>query len=256
MEIIDNFFKFYSQNPVGLDTKKTSFVHIEWFSATIILIIIGVYLYSRLKPDVKRVVIRICAFSLLATEILRTIWAVSIHHYSLNSMLPLHLCGIMIFVEFFAVVSDNRALMEFAYYCGLPGAFIGLLTPELNGYVFFSFQNLIYIIRHGLLMLIPFLWIFGDGFKPTKIGAIKSLLMLCLLAMVDMTVNAMLKGNYLFISKVPPNGFFQMIVRKIGYIGYVSFVILGAILAIYLMYLPWIINIKQKFIKKLSTNED
>lgn len=248
---VKDFFRFYSQSPNGSVGRYVGVTHLQWLSVTIILIILFVFIYSKQKKHIKISIMRINAYTLLCTEIFRTIWAVSIHHYKLDSMLPLHLCGIMIFVEFFAVVYNNKLLMEFSYYCGLPGAVIGLLTPELNGYVFFSFQNLNYILRHGLLVLIPLLWIFGNGLRPSKIGGRKAFLMLSLLALVDAIVNALLKGNYLFISKVPQNSFLQSAFRNRGYLSYILFVIVGVIIIIYLLYLPWKFSYKYKYSRKL-----
>ncbi|MCL4517447.1 MAG: TIGR02206 family membrane protein [Firmicutes bacterium] len=203
---------------------------------------IGIFACSRLRKETRRRVMKALAVSVVMLEVARTVWALSVGHYDLARMLPLHLCGVMIFFEFFAVFTGKRLLEEFVYNTGLPGAFMALLTPEPSGYPLLSFQYLQSITVHALLALIPLLWLFGDGFRPNIKYLPKSFLLLSSLAVFDALVNKVLHSNYLFISKAPAQTPIELFDKWVGHPWYVGLLLICVVIVWTLLYLPWTIR--------------
>lgn len=244
MENLKHFFRYNSDIPKGLGVKNFSSTHIYTLCTIFIFIGISIFIYNKLNRDNKTKAMKGFAVSLVMTDVLRTVWAVSIGHYEIDSMLPLHLCGVMVYVEFFAVFSKKQYIKEFAYSCGLPGALIGLIAPEASGYPLMSFRYIIYMLCHGLLVAIPLLWVFGDKFKPNIKYLLKSFSLLCFLAVFDAVVNLMLHSNYLFISRAPTLPQLETFYNYVGYGGYIGLLLFSAIIVLTLMYMPWVIGRK------------
>ena len=84
----------------------------------------------------------------------------------MSLLLPLHLCSISAIMGTAAVFSNNRMLKEFSYGVGLPGGMAAMANPNLGPYPLFSFFFAEYTLTHILLILLPLLYVFGDGFRP------------------------------------------------------------------------------------------
>lgn len=205
------------------------------------MIIFGAFGYARLSNAAKPKVMKALAVAVLGLEAARTVWAVSVGHYPLDRMLPLHLCGVMVFIEFFAVFTGKRFLKEFGYCSGLPGALMALVTPEPSGYPLVSFQHLQSLLVHALLVLIPVLWMAGDGFRPDIRNLPKCFTLLLGLTGVNAVVNTVLHSNYMFICRAPEKTPLAVFDAWVGHPWYVGLVLVCIVIVWTLMYAPWII---------------
>lgn len=216
-----------------------SLLHFGWIMFTMLLMFVVITNYKRKSLQQKDKLVRRAAILLLVLYIFRVIWALSIGKFSADSMLPFHLCALMVFVDFIAVFWNIKFLKEFGYCAGLPGALIAFLTPDINGFPLFSIQYQVYIYDHFFLILIPLLWVMGDGYRPDKAYGNKVFGSMAVLAIMDGFINKMLHSNYMFVSKAPPHTPFVIIQNNLGYAGYITFLVIGAYVAIKLMYMPW-----------------
>jgi hypothetical integral membrane protein (TIGR02206 family) len=246
MGILGHFFYYYSGGKAENGVKNYSLLHFGWLSIALVILIVAVYVYNNISALKKNKIIKLSAILLVSLYFVRVFWAVSIGRFRVDSMLPLHLCGMMVFVDFFAVFTDYVFLKEFAYAAGLPGAVIAFLTPELNGYPLISFQYQNYIFSHLLLIIIPLFWVLGNGFKPSKKYKSKIFSLMCAIAIFDGFVNKVLNSNYMFVSKAPLNTPLIYVEKWFGYKGYVGVLVIFAFVTLNLMYLPW----------KIDTNKD
>lgn len=245
MDKFSSFFKYYYNIKGTGGVENYSIQHLIWFTTALAIIVLTVYIYRILSLKIKRKVICTFAIASVAIYFFKVFWALSIGKFRPDSMLPFHLCGIMVFIEFVAVMNNNTLFKEIAYTAGLPGAFIALLTPDINGYPFFSFQFQVYIISHMILMTIPLLLVYGDEYRPNREYLTRVYGFLCTLAAFDGVVNKLLNSNYLFVSKAPSGTPFIYIEKLFGYWGYLSFLIIGSFLALNLMYLLYDSKIKK-----------
>jgi hypothetical integral membrane protein (TIGR02206 family) len=234
-----DFFKYYSSGNSNSGVKNFSVIHLGWLVVAIIATSVCITTYKKLSIKNKQAIMKFSALSLIIIYMQRSLWAASSGHFKVDSMLPFHLCGAMVFVEFYAVFTNSKLMKEFVYCAGLPGASVALITPELNGYPLFSFQYQAFILSHLVLVLIPLFWVFGDDFKPDRKYMVKAYVILCIMALVDGFINRILHSNYMFVSKAPVNTPFYLIEKQFGHIGYIAFLLIAVYLIMSLMYLPW-----------------
>jgi hypothetical integral membrane protein (TIGR02206 family) len=239
MKRILDFFTYYSESSKSIGVKIFSLEHFEWLLVTFGIMFLILLFYKRSTLENKKKWLKLSAAMLLFLYFFRLVWSLSIGKFSPDSMLPFHLCALMVGVQFVGVFYDNKLLREFAYCAGLPGALMAFLTPDINGLPLFSLQYQVFIYDHAFLILIPLMWILGGFYIPDKRYSRRVFgIMLCL-ALVDGVINKTLHSNYMFVSKAPLNTPFVYIQDNYGYRGYLAFLILSARIAIELMYLPW-----------------
>lgn len=220
-------------------TRNFSKTHIIWVIAVLILIPIALRLYQHRPAASRKRIKQILVILMVCSEIATWIWKAVIGHYTLQYMLPLHLCGISIFIETAAVFAERDVLLkEFSYSLSMPSSFAAILTPGWY-YPFVSFQYLQSVFQHTVLILIPILIVWGDGFRPDYRRLPKCFAMLLFFAGIAAGADKVLDGNYMFLCYVPddtPLYFFQ---KWLGHPGYIFLEILLMLALWTFLYLPW-----------------
>lgn len=234
------FWMYQTELPPGVGTANFSPLHFAWLLIDLLVVIFAVIWYRHQTALRRRRLMQVLALVLLVIEPARWLWAALIGHYSATEMLPLHLCGVTMYVEIAAVFSNRRFLKEFSYACGMPGALAALLTPDWGAYPLLSFQYLQSITTHSLLILIPVFWIWGEGFRPDIRQLPRCFGLLAGLAGIAALVNQLLGSNYMFLRFAPPDTPLEIFETWCGNPGYLL-PLLGLILLIWLVfYLPWL----------------
>lgn len=244
------FFTYDSEIPAGLAVKNFSAAHIAWLAVTFLLIVLAVLYYRRKNARVRKRILRGTAVSIIALEIIRTTWLLIVGHYELYRHLPLHLCGVMILVEFLAVYTNKRFFKEFAYAAGLPGAAMALLTPEPSGYPLLNIQYLQSIVIHALLVLVPLFLLAGDDFRPSLRMLPWNFAALTGLAAFCFGLNFLLNSNYMFVRFAPSDTPIALFDKWVGWPGYIGLMLLLVFVLWFLMYLPWEISARMRKAKQ------
>lgn len=250
------FFAYDADIPKGLEVPNFSATHFIWLAATAAALLLLVRIYLRKNTEGRQRFVRAAMITVIALEVIREGWALIIGRYDVTRHLPLHLCGIMIFIEAVAVFSDRRFFKEFSYACGLPGAAMALITPEPSGYPFWNIQYLQSIFVHALLVLIPLLWIAGGTFRPNIRALPKNLLLLAGLTAFCFGLNSLLGGNsnYMFVRFAPADTPIALFEQWVGWPWYIG-LLLGLVFVIWVvMYVSWEVGafFKRRAVKKAS----
>ena len=148
--------------------------------------------------------------------IFRIVLRIACGAFSIRWDLPLHLCDVMMFVEFYAVYSKKEFPRELVFALGMPGALAALITPGEIYYPFLNIYYLLFIMLHVLLFLIPVLML-ADGFVPQIRRLPGCFAFLAVLACVDAAVNHQLKSNYLFISEAADGSILDVVQDIFGH---------------------------------------
>ena len=120
----------------------------------------------------------------------------------LQKHLPLHICGVALFVVVFALFRRNQTLYEIAYFWGIVGTLNAVLTPQLEvGFPHYRFFQ--YFIVHGGIVVSVLFATWGLKMRPTLKGLLRSFLLVNLYMVVIAGVNLLLKSNYMFICEPP-----------------------------------------------------
>lgn len=246
------FWKYETDIPSGLGVTQFSPTHLAWVASALAIVFLVVLVYRRQSVAVRRRIEITIAVFLASGYIFRWIWAALIGHYDPVEMLPLHLCSLSAIMEFIAVVSKKPLFKEFGYACGIPGAIVTFIMPGMGPYPLFHFYYSVFIMDHSILILLPMIWIFGDGFRPDVWRLARCFMILMVMASFDVIVNRLIGSNFMFINYAPDYTPLKAAADFFGNPGY-QFV-MGALLMIVwgFLYMPWVIDKRKHQLKKLK----
>jgi len=143
------------------------------------------------------------AVLLVLQEISYHLWNIYIHEWTLQKMLPLHICSAFVWLSAFMLATKNRHIYEFAFFLGISGALQALLTPDIAGYGFPHYRFFHVFISHGSIILAALYMTFVEGYRPTWRSFGKVLLWLNIYAVFTFIINILIGSNYMFVRHKP-----------------------------------------------------
>ncbi len=164
------------------------------------------FLYFRkVWGEKERKIVRwVFAIAIVATESSLHIWSIYWGIWDIQTMLPLHMCAVLIWLSSYMLVTKNYAIYEFVYFMGLGGAMQAVLTPaDAAAYNFPHFRIMQTFIAHGLLINIAIYMTVVEGFRPT-LQSFKRVFIGTNLYMIPVFfLNLAIGSNYLFVAGKP-----------------------------------------------------
>ncbi len=143
------------------------------------------------------------AAALIVNEAAWHIWNLATGQWTIQTMLPLHLCSVFVYLSAYMLIKRNYRIYEFAYFLGIGGAAQAILTPDLGLYAFPHFRYFQTFISHGLIVSAPIYMTLVEGFRPTWRSYGRVLLWSNAYMLFVGTVNALIGSNYMFIAHKP-----------------------------------------------------
>ncbi len=120
----------------------------------------------------------------------------------LRENLPLHLCGISVFLAAALLFSRKYKLFEILYFWGLVGATQSIFTPDLEpGIPLFLYIT--YFLSHWMIIVAVLYMVMIYHYRPRWPSLWKALLALNVFAAFVAPVNKWLGTNYLFLCHKP-----------------------------------------------------
>lgn len=177
----------------------------QHFAALSVLVLLNLYLLRfRGADEATRGRVRwIMALVLWGNEIAWHVWNYSIGRWTIQTMLPLHLCSMLVWVGALMLVTKNYRIYEFAYLLGISGALQALLTPDLGVYGFPHFRYFQTFISHGLIVTSAIYMTVVEGFRPTWKSLLRVAVWMNLYMLVVFFINSAIGSNYLMINGKP-----------------------------------------------------
>ena len=197
---MDEFFvKDFSSGPFVLFSTS----HLIAIGITI-LFNLG-FLFLRRSPDQRpRLAVRYTMAALLIiNETLWHIWNLVTGQWTVQTMLPLHVCSVFVFLCAIMLVTRNYRIYEFAYFLGIAGATQAILTPDLGIYDFPHFRYYQVFVSHGLIVSSAVYMTLVEGFRPTWRSLGRVILWSNVYMVFVGIVNALIGSNYMFIAHKP-----------------------------------------------------
>jgi len=139
---------------------------------------------------------------LVLQEISLNVWRLSTGTWSVAESLPLHLCGIAVFVSAITLVTKSYKLYEIDYFWGLAGAVQPLLTPD-STYGFPHYRFFQVFVSHGAIVTACIYMTLVVGYRPTLKSLWKAFLLTNAYMLIIAPFNLLVGGNYLFICRPP-----------------------------------------------------
>lgn len=177
--------------------------HLFALSIVFSLVLFLIFLRWRKNQRLNNVFRWFLATLLVLQEISYHFWNIYIDEWTLQKMLPLHICSAFVWVSAFMLVTKNRHIYEFAFFLGISGALQALLTPDIAEYGFPHYRFFHVFISHGSIILAALYMTFVEGYRPTWRSFGKVLLWLNIYAVFTFIINILIGSNYMFVRHKP-----------------------------------------------------
>ena len=170
---------------------------------------------------------------MVVTESSYHVWSFAIGTWTAQSMLPLHLCSVLIWTAACTLVTRNVRTYEFVYFMGIGAA----LTPEAGPYGVPHFRALETLTAHGLLIVAALYLTVVEGLRPTWSSIPRVVLGTIAYMLVVTGVNLAVGGNYMYTLGKPASA---SLLEAFGpWPWYLAPMIAAGILNCLLLYLPF-----------------
>lgn len=157
----------------------------------------------RPSPPARRAFRYTLASILVANETLWHWWNWHIGQWSIQYMLPLHVCSVMVWLSAFMLITENYTLYEFIYFMGIGAASQVLFTPDAGMYGFPHFRFFQILISHGAIVTAAVYLTTIEGQRPTWKSLYRVAIGMNIYMLFIGLVNALMGSNYLFIAHKP-----------------------------------------------------
>ena len=177
-------------------------LHLSLLALTAALGVVLVELCRR-RPDWRRAVRLALGWILVVNELIW--WSFRYSHEGLHLWnLPFQLCDVTLWMSALGCLTLGAPIVEFAYFAGLAGAGMALLTPDLWS-PWPTYPAIYFFIAHGGIVIAVCVLVFG-GISPLRSGALRrAYLMLLGFAAAIGAVNAVAGTNFMYLCRKPKN---------------------------------------------------
>jgi hypothetical integral membrane protein (TIGR02206 family) len=168
------------------------------------------------------------------------VWMLAIGAWTIQGMLPLWLCSITSWTMPLLLVWRSQRYYEWAYFMGILGAFMALLTPDLMNYGFPHYRFIEFLTLHGAIIVAVVYMTAVEGFRPQWRSLARVFVLFNLLWLFDAWVNSQLGSNYLYTQgKLPTPSLLDLLGPHPWYL--LAMEGLGVLVCL-LLYLPFAIK--------------
>ena len=108
--------------------------HLIFVGIVFLIALFFIFGWNNPSEKAKKITRYLLAASLLFWEGGWHLWNAYWGHWTLQTMVPLHICSVMVWLSIVLLLTKNYRIYEFAYFLGIGGALQPLLTPEAGIY--------------------------------------------------------------------------------------------------------------------------
>ena len=192
----------------------------------------------------------ILALTLWGNEAAWHIWNIVQGAWAIQSMLPLHICSLMVWLSGLMLVTRSYRIYEFSYFLGIGGALQILITPDLGIYGFPHFRFFQTFLSHGLIITAAITMTTVEGFRPTWKSMLRSGLWMNVYMLVVYFFNNAIGSNYLMINGKPDvPSLLDFLPQWPWYILWMEVI---GVLTFLCLYLPFILKDRRSKINRIS----
>ncbi|MDO4175426.1 MAG: TIGR02206 family membrane protein [Eubacteriales bacterium] len=192
------FFTYQANLPAGVGFSLYSAPHVCMLGAIVTLCLYGARRFRAASAMQQTHITHIFGVAILLVEIVHIFAYAFMGGMSIYE-LPLHLCGITVYLCALHSLWKPDWLGQVLYSLCLPGAWCALLFPDWVAYPFFSFASLHSFAAHGLLVLYITLQTASGAIRPRLSAIWKPVLFLCAVVPPVMWFDRRFDANYMFL---------------------------------------------------------
>jgi hypothetical integral membrane protein (TIGR02206 family) len=167
------------------------------------LFVFGLTRFEGASEQVRKRVRWTMAIVLLLNEIAWHVWNIAVGTWTIQTMLPLQLCSVFVWLGVYMLLTRNYTIYEFIYLLGISAATQALLTPDVGIYGFPHFRYEQTFISHGLIVTSAVYMTVVEGYRPTWKSIARVFVVSNIYMLVIFCVNVAIGSNYLMINYKP-----------------------------------------------------
>jgi hypothetical integral membrane protein (TIGR02206 family) len=177
--------------------------HLVALSIVLLIVLLVIYFRKGFSPRLRLITRYTLATILVLNELAWHAWNYFTGQWIIQTMLPLHLCSVLVWLGAYMLVTKSYTIYEFSYFLGIAGALQALLTPDVGIYGFPHFRFFQTMISHGTIILSAIYMTFVEGYRPTWKSVIRVMVWMNVYMVAIGIVNWLIGSNYLFIAHKP-----------------------------------------------------
>ena len=193
---------FFAANYQGPAFELLGTTHFVALGALVVLNLFLI-LFRNASDGAKATVRWLLALILIGNEVAWHYWNYVYGTWTIQTMLPLHLCSLLVWTGAFMLMTKNYRVYEFMYFMGIAGAIQALATPGIGIYDFPHFVFFQYFLSHGLIITSAIYMTVVEGFRPTLKSIPRVFIWMNLYALIVYFINIAIGSNYLMINYKP-----------------------------------------------------
>lgn len=229
--------------------------HLLGLGIIILLLIMLVLNKETIKKDkrLRNCIQFLIAAVLILQQSLLYMWYVTSGNFTWGETLPLYTCRTAILFMILTLLTNNKRFFYIAYYWGLVGGIMALLTPDTSGFIFPHIMFVQFFFGHGGLLLAIVFMIAVHGFKPDK-ASLQGTIRFTLIYFIGVGLfNYIVGGNYCYLRHKPLTATPLDMLPAYPY--YVPIWVGFFIISFYISYLPFSEKIQLKLQGRLKNSE-
>lgn len=201
------------------------------------LILLNLYLirFRNSSDGVKGGMRWLLALILLGNEVAWHYWNYVFGRWTIQTMLPLHLCSLLVWAGAWMLMTKSYKIYEFVYFLGIGGAIQVLATPDLGIYGFPHFRFFQTFLSHGLIITSAIYMSVVEGLRPTWKSMVRVFIWTNLYAAAVYFINSYIGSNYLMLNFKPDTpSLLKLLPEWPIYILYMELIGVATMLVLYL----------------------
>jgi hypothetical integral membrane protein (TIGR02206 family) len=187
-------------------------VSFDLFSPAHVAILVAVPLVAaalatvaRGRPAAARTIRLALAAALAANELAGYAYAVTHGWVDPPHGLPLDLCDVAVWLTVYVLVAPRPSALDLAYYVGLAGSGMAVLTPDLGG-ALASYPGAKFFLGHGGVVAAILFLVWTGALRPRPGSWWRVFLQVNVYAALVAAVNAAYGTNYMYLRAKPRSG--------------------------------------------------
>ena len=172
------------------------------------------------------------------------VWNIVNGTWTVQTLLPLHMCSILIWLTGFMLIFRSQTIYEFAYLLGIGAAVEYLLNPDLGMYGFPHYRFFEAFLSHGLLATCAIYLTVVEGFRPTWKSLLRVVIVINLYMVGIFFLNRAIGSDYLFVNAKPAIPSLIDLMPPWPY--YILYMELLGLVTCLLLYLPFFIKDRRR----------
>lgn len=174
------------------------------------------------------------AFFLSANELIWYAYRLHYEGFRFPHALPLNLCDLTLWLTVVAILSLNQWAFELAYFAGVGGSGMALLTPDLWA-PFPSYPTVYFFLAHGVVIAAILMLVWSQIAVPKPGCLRRALILLNVYAVLIGIFNAIFGTNYMYLCRKPSGA------SLLDYLGpWPLYIAGGEVIALVIFWLLWL----------------